>query len=977
MALIALLLGLTLAFYRHIVFSDRASANLNLLLHAYPYRDYLSDLLAQGHLPLWNPYLFLGAPLLAEPSLGVLYPLNMLGVWWEAPRAISYAMAGSAFLGGVFMYALARASLAVGPLAALVAALVYSLGGFTASRLGQPEVTGAAAWLPLALLGADQAFRRRNPALLALGGLALAMEALAGGLHVLYITMLALFALGARHAVGTLLSGARAVARADGRRRWLALGRWLAEHIWLATVFLGLPALGFGLAAVQLLPTWELWQRSALGDGRPFAEAMAGSLPPQRLLQALLPSFRDNLPGQLIAYVGILPLGLALLAAVRRAREGWTWLFLLLAGAALVLALGRHNPAMPWLFDHLPWLNRFTGPTTWLLLYSFALAALAGLGAEVVVRGAPWRGAVNRAWDFWRNGLRPLLSLAAPALALAIAIVLLRDDLTLPRTGVWQVWIALALIAFDIIYILPMLRLRPWTGMLVALLVVGELFLAGARLPAFATLPPEAARPPLAIAGLLSHGQEPRRVLSQVEAEVSADEGGPAFTAVEAAAVQQLAEALVPNLTLSYGLGSLEGSLHQLLPLEIYRRLQVLLTGEESASEGLLSLPGLRREGVEMPSLDLLAALGVTHIVDDRRGDLIVEGATFDMTGEAVVGPGQTVIFEVMPSLAADALALVSYLDAAAVSLPQDSFVGTLTLVGRDGETADLLLRAGIETAVGPYQALGGAARHRQATVLSADPRQPVTSLYITLIPISAVAPLREVRIANLLAGAAIHVRAISLLDRYRGASQPLLLDKRLTRLEAGPLKVYRLEATRPRAFLVRDFRVVSGEEELIEGLRDHIGDAAFFTQPPPLTPQQREGLATAPRSAAPARVEVASYQPEQVVVATASEMPGFLILSDAYYPGWRARLDGVETPLLEADGMFRAVYLPAGEHRVEFRYQPQSFDRGWKVSLYSLGAAAGLVLAPLVGSSLRLLWWLRRPLTRLLATLRLPGRRG
>ncbi|MFQ5880676.1 MAG: hypothetical protein ACE5IZ_10965, partial [Dehalococcoidia bacterium] len=268
LAAVLFLLGLTLAFYRDILFGDQVVANLRLVLETYPYRDYVSDLLADGHIPLWNPYLFAGAPLLAEPSVGVLYPLNMLGVLWDGPRAVAFAAVGHAFLGAAFMYALARASLRVGVLAGLVAALAYGLGGFMPSRLGQPEVTAAAAWLPLVLLAADQAFQRRNPALLALGGFAMAMQTLAGGLYVLYISLLALFTLGAFRAAATVVRSVAALAT-PGEGRWLGLGRWLAANVWLAVVFLGVTALAFGLAAAQLLPTWELWQRSIFSDGRP------------------------------------------------------------------------------------------------------------------------------------------------------------------------------------------------------------------------------------------------------------------------------------------------------------------------------------------------------------------------------------------------------------------------------------------------------------------------------------------------------------------------------------------------------------------------------------------------------------------------------------------------------------------------------------------------------------------------------------
>jgi len=77
-------------------------------------------------------------------------------------------------------------------------------------------------------------------------------------------------------------------------------------------------------------------------------------------------------------------------------------------------------------------------------------------------------------------------------------------------------------------------------------------------------------------------------------------------------------------------------------------------------------------------------------------------------------------------------------------------------------------------------------------------------------------------------------------------------------------------------------------------------------------------------------------------------------VLTDAYYPGWRALVDGLETPIYRADLLFRAVYLPAGQHRVEFIYDPLSFKLGAAISLAAL--------LGLVGGTA---WWSRRRYTR------------
>jgi hypothetical protein len=77
----------------------------------------------------------------------------------------------------------------------------------------------------------------------------------------------------------------------------------------------------------------------------------------------------------------------------------------------------------------------------------------------------------------------------------------------------------------------------------------------------------------------------------------------------------------------------------------------------------------------------------------------------------------------------------------------------------------------------------------------------------------------------------------------------------------------------------------------------------------------------------------IVEYEPERVVVEARLDRDGFLVLHDVYDPGWSARADGRELTVYRANGAFRAVRLPAGTHRVEFRYRPRSFYAAAAVS--------------------------------------------
>jgi hypothetical protein len=89
-----------------------------------------------------------------------------------------------------------------------------------------------------------------------------------------------------------------------------------------------------------------------------------------------------------------------------------------------------------------------------------------------------------------------------------------------------------------------------------------------------------------------------------------------------------------------------------------------------------------------------------------------------------------------------------------------------------------------------------------------------------------------------------------------------------------------------------------------------------------------------------------AHYSEHRVSLDVETDTPGWLVLSDAWYPGWRAFVDGAEAWILRANYAFRAVAVSEpGPHRVEFVYEPPSFKAGVALTL----AAAAFAVAACV----------------------------
>jgi hypothetical protein len=101
------------------------------------------------------------------------------------------------------------------------------------------------------------------------------------------------------------------------------------------------------------------------------------------------------------------------------------------------------------------------------------------------------------------------------------------------------------------------------------------------------------------------------------------------------------------------------------------------------------------------------------------------------------------------------------------------------------------------------------------------------------------------------------------------------------------------------------------------------------------------------PKTDFPGEATIKSYQNNRVEIVARLSEPGILVLTDAFYPGWKVFVGGKKQKLLRANYLFRGVELPAGNQMVEFIYEPESFKIGLTISLLTAGL---LVIVPLFG---------------------------
>lgn len=136
-----------------------------------------------------------------------------------------------------------------------------------------------------------------------------------------------------------------------------------------------------------------------------------------------------------------------------------------------------------------------------------------------------------------------------------------------------------------------------------------------------------------------------------------------------------------------------------------------------------------------------------------------------------------------------------------------------------------------------------------------------------------------------------------------------------------GEIKIYRNDRVLPRAFMVPQARVVPDRAALLAQMQQ------FDPSREVLLEQDPGAVPTASCALRPVSVE--KYTGSEVIVKSNQDCAGWLVLSDSYFPGWLAYNNEQDTPLYRADYNFRAVFVPAGEHTIRFKYSPLSFRIG------------------------------------------------
>jgi hypothetical protein len=880
---------LVLLFFARLTFTDHILARGDTYAYFYPYWAVRDAHLQAGELPLWTSDVFMGAPLLANSQLGTFYPPNWFTIYQSPPDAIRISILIHVFwaiLGALF---LARKTLGLSPIPALMAGIVFGLGGYIGSHVEQINQLQGLSWMPWLFLCLHLAMQKRRYWLIL--GVLWALQLLSGHTQTVFITGVGL---GVYGIIYNLIPDNKTV----GAQHVAPLRRVLSAILGLIFAVL----IAITLALPQLIPTQGLISQSNRGGGLTAQQATAFSLDPTMIGRGLLPSYDGQPFGEYVAYMGIIGLALAIIGMFASNRRKWAWIGLGAVGFGL--ALGRFNPLYYSILAEIPGFNLFRVPARWLALYALGGSMLIGFGGQTLMTHP-------------LGGRRRIFALGM-FMIICVGLIIgaqFADRATepvigsaLPTITTWIGW-GLAVVAGIIIIMVGMIVHAPTAtdsvgaqhvaplhnriSFIVMICFVAELFFAGQTLPHQDLTDPNAydeAR--FAINQLRAYQTNipPDRFLSisavyfdpgdkaSLQARW-ADMGLSPQAQTYAFTATKLKEVVASNLPLIWGIPTIDGFDGGVLPTANYTAFTSLLLPDGA----LRTVDGRLRENLALPScggacipddrwLDLT---NTRYLLTDKVYDVVHEGIFFDTQFKRPTG----ITWDAPYDFSADEVQVLFRCDGACDS-PQ--------ILVNDNTTPFI----SSQTVIPPTTNGDQLAVYRLDEVL---------------IP-QTITPLGE----------AITIVAITLVDSRTGDFLQIH-PTGWARVYSADIKIYENLDVMPRAFMVYDAQIFTdtwdGTELALSAMRDES-----FNPRTSMTINTNDELAPM-NGVGVGDVTITRYAPTEIVMTVETDVAGYVVLTDATYPNWVAQVDGIDAPIFRADVMFRAVYVEAGTHEVGFRY--------------------------------------------------------
>ncbi len=881
----------------------------DIFLFFYPTHLAYANALKQFRLPLWEPEMLAGFPLYAEGQIGALYPTHpilygILPIDIATNYDILFHLAWVAI--GTFLFC---RSLKLHTASAMLAGIAFGWGGFFTPRYQHMSVLATASWLPWILWAwekheqeIDWARRLRWFVLLALMS---ATQLLAGHPQFAFLTaiLVSMYA-----AVRWRRDGSPTPSQSKGQWwRGIFFEYFNPRALVPVVLFFGLGAM---IASVQLIPTFELGNFSSRASGLlpKFFSAFSLRAIHFALLfhPFLLGNPYPNVSVEVMGYIGLLPLFFAFGAIfVRRDRR--VVFFLLIAALALFLGLGDQNVFYRGL-RYLPLFSYFRVASRFFYWYTFAAAILAAITFDYFISRTQETARLTRAQQ------ATIFVFTVTAVMIAALVYSLPLETWL---SIW-VWLPFILV-FVTVWIILGARQRLFARATLSTLVIGValvdlMLFASVYSKTYDVMTPTADfyRPPDSLSVITAVSPQGNRALTSLWIYP---------------VMSTMRESLYPNISMIYGVPNAIGY----TPLILERSGLYL----EKMSASMLNL--LNARYYLIPQM-----LPTTPQVegDDLENDYMIK-----FMKEYVEIPPTSV-----------SKILVGSSLAQSVDLMDGTPVAQISLVTQDGNTRNLLLRAGQDTAEWAYERsdVRRAIKHSMPPIATTYPASSAFPVQIHpghtfLAQYDVAEQAKPISVISIYMTPLVHPGLIH-IDRFDlvtsdGKQTPLAhlvgRDDQHLIYRSQYVAIYENPDALPRAFLVHNTQILTDD-----AAREQMLNNRFNPRETLLLAHGDKLLSEDGAQRDDESVKVAEYRPERIELEVRANGDGYLLLTDSWYPGWVARVDGVEAPIERADYIFRAVRVSPGTHRIEMEYRPMSLYMGAAIGLTGLGIVSGIFIS-------------------------------
>lgn len=783
-------------------------------------------------------------------------------------------------------------------LGALFAGMIAGGSGFMMGHLGHATIIHSASWIPWILWGFHLCSQRANWGGVCVGAFAVAMSLLGGhpqitiiGLGLAFIFWIFLVALAA-----------------------------FERHSWRALVANGLAIfiLGFMLSAISVLPFAEL-VRQGVRAGWSIADFNTYSETTRTLLLGLFPGLLGTFPNtiygaysgpwnmtELVFYAGLVPVMLAAVAIVSDLRRPHVVFWISVAVLALVASLGALTPVGEIIY-HMPVLGTFRAQGRYGIVYILAVSVLAAVAVEGIRHGRFGTSQVLRG-----------IALTLSAFILCL-VVIARIYRSLPAPAGYQDGSVLASMLHNPAIYIPS-----------ALLLTGAVLLifwakSGRSALAFTILV-------LVSLDLATFGQfyEWRFVgLSPEAMEISSQ------TRAQIEAVRASGTRVLPVVSSLVTFSPFSPQSNILFDVPLAVNYGPLLSRRFNYFAAMDTTGHPDFDVSRSPLLDIL---GVGWLSRTPGGPMFEEALLSRECG-GNTGEPYRVTYHFPEGTHGVRLRIISHM-ACSVDIDQGATVAELTWTG-DGVDHRLPLRAGIDTSEWAIDRPGLLVHHGRAPVaFSFDAPEAPGHYYVSEKALSDGKDVSIGAISIQMAPShdfAIRIHKVELLDAA-GHIVPVEPEQPgLTIDKSNPaVTLARRQVQPPLQWSVCVVRALAEEPMRTALTSGALPDGGRF-EPHTLALLDADATFASPTCRAPAIVKVQERSSSRIRVLVVGAGSSMLVISQAFYPGWDARIDGKKAAIVPIDGVIQGVMVPNGEHVIELNFVPRSFVLGCAVTLLAI----------------------------------------